>query len=486
MEAWPCSVARKLESAVAEESLRKAAAEDGRVLSDRGVWITLRRGPLGGAGEWTHQYADPANTAASGDELVRGKMTPLWYGEPGPRDMIDRHNRTMAPLWKDGRLFVPANEEVIALDPYNGTRLWQADVPGSRRLGIMKGRRLHGPRRGSPLHCRGRYLLGTECRHRPAENPFSRCPPSPIENPHWGYLAVVDDQIFGSVQKSAASFKRQGNMCPVLEGDFRQIIVSDGLFSLDRHSGQPKWSYPGVIPNSAIALGDGRVYFLEVRDVDPAVRGRNGRVRINELFSCPIFLVALDRKTGSKDWEIPLQLPFEHIVYVCYSPATDAVLVTGTFNGKVSAEDHVFYGLRTFRSDTGATLWQQDIPAGIIDGTHGEQWQHPVILENEVLTKYYECDLQTGTVLPRRAFHSGHGCGTLSGARSVIFLRGGNSQMFDMESGTSCPVNCVSRPGCFINIIPAGGILSLPEASSGCTCSYPLQASFAYVPEEGQ
>jgi hypothetical protein len=54
--------------------------------------------------------------------------------------------------------------------------------------------------------------------------------------------------------------------------------------------------------------------------------------------------------------------------------------------------------------------------------------------------------------------------------------------MFDLNSGTGAPLNYVSRPGCFINIIPAGGVISLPEASAGCTCSYPLQASFAYVP----
>lgn len=52
-----------------------------------------------------------------------------------------------------------------------------------------------------------------------------------------------------------------------------------------------------------------------------------------------------------------------------------------------------------------------------------------------------------------------------------------------MTSGTGTALNHVSRPGCFVNIIPAGGIISIPESSSGCTCSYPLQASFAYVPE---
>lgn len=473
----------RLTTAAAEESLRAAAVEGSRVLSDRGVWVALRRGALAGAGEWTHQYANPANTICSGDTLVRGRMAPLWFGQPGPRDMIDRHNRTMAPLWKEGRLFVPANERVIALDAYNGTRLWEVDLPGSRRLGVMKDA-AHMALADDLLYiavadaCCG-LNVATGRREVVLQSP----PPEVSGKYQWGYVAVVEDQIFGSIQKSGASLNRQGNMCPILEGDFRQIILSEELFSLDRRTGQTRWRYAGAIPNSAVALGDGRVYFLEARDGAPAGRSLNGRVRIDQLFSGPTFLVALDAKSGRKVWEIPLRLPFEHIVYLCYAPATDAVLLSGTFNGKVGAEDHVFYGLRTFRSDTGALLWQQDIAAGDINGTHGEQWQHPVILDGEVLTKYFECDLRTGALLPRRTFHPGHGCGTLSGSASTIFLRGGNPQMFDMTSGTGAALNHVSRPGCFVNIIPAGGIISIPESSSGCTCSYPLQASFAYVPE---
>jgi hypothetical protein len=48
--------------------------------------------------------------------------------------------------------------------------------------------------------------------------------------------------------------------------------------------------------------------------------------------------------------------------------------------------------------------------------------------------------------------------------------------MFDLGSGTYSPVTQVSRPGCWINLIPAGGLLLMPEASSGCTCEYPVQA----------
>ena len=32
-------------------------------------------------------------------------------------------------------------------------------------------------------------------------------------------------------------------------------------------------------------------------------------------------------------------------------------------------------------------------------------------------------------------------------------------------------------------MIPASGLLLIPEGSSGCICSYPIQASIAFRPE---
>jgi len=61
--------------------------------------MVRRRGPLEGAGEWTHLYADPANTACSQNRLANGEMLLQWFGGPGPRDMIDRHHRSVSPLF---------------------------------------------------------------------------------------------------------------------------------------------------------------------------------------------------------------------------------------------------------------------------------------------------------------------------------------------------------------------------------------------------
>jgi hypothetical protein len=38
------------------------------------------------------------------------------------------------------------------------------------------------------------------------------------------------------------------------------------------------------------------------------------------------------------------------------------------------------------------------------------------------------------------------------------------------------------RPGCWVNAIPAGGLVLLADAASWCTCSYLNQATIALQP----
>ncbi|MCK5457490.1 MAG: hypothetical protein KAI45_10230, partial [Melioribacteraceae bacterium] len=73
----------------------------------------------------------------------------------------------------------------------------------------------------------------------------------------------------------------------------------------------------------------------------------------------------------------------------------------------------------------------------------------------------------------------------LSGSASNLFARGSNPKMYDITGKQSGePITRVSRPGCWINIIPAGNVVSIPEASSGCTCDYPIQTSFVFVSKD--
>jgi hypothetical protein len=52
--------------------------------------------------------------------------------------MVDRHNRTSPPLFRGGRLLIPGVDRLTAVDAYNGTILWDKELPGSTRIAVTK------------------------------------------------------------------------------------------------------------------------------------------------------------------------------------------------------------------------------------------------------------------------------------------------------------------------------------------------------------
>jgi hypothetical protein len=58
--------------------------------------------------------------------------------------------------------------------------------------------------------------------------------------------------------------------------------------------------------------------------------------------------------------------------------------------------------------------------------------------------------------------------------------------MYDIASDRRIDLTRVTRPSCWMSMVPAGGLLLVPEASSGCTCGFALQMSMAFVPVEAE
>ena len=50
--------------------------------------------------------------------------------------MVDRHLRAPAPLAAEGKLIIPGENLLIAVDAYNGTELWRLPLPGSQRYSM--------------------------------------------------------------------------------------------------------------------------------------------------------------------------------------------------------------------------------------------------------------------------------------------------------------------------------------------------------------
>ncbi len=446
-------------------------------------WVHVTRSPLVGSGEWTHGLADAANTACSRDQLVHGPLQVQWYGQPGPRLMADRHHRNVPPLAKDGRLFVPGDNLVIAVDVYNGTNLWMREIPHSLRLGAF-------------LDC-SNYVVDSQALYVAAEDtchvldvgtgePIRQlAAPSQAagEACHWGYIARVDDLLVGSLRRPGAAYFRQSRDDDMaLWDDGMSLVTSSSLFALGVPDPEVRWQYQsGVIVNTTITIGGGRIYFLESHSPS-ALENALGRMPMTAFQPGPNHLVALDLHTGATVWKVPWNLEnYQQLAYANY--AQEKLILSG--NRYIGRK--LWYFFDTLDARTGQIVWTASHDSGYeLRGVHGEQNRHPTIVGDTVYTDPLAYDLQTGQQVADWKFsRMGHGCGNVSASAHSIFWRGSNPWQWELSPEAQPQrINAVTRPGCFINMIPAGGVLLIPEASSGCTCSYPLQTSLAYVPPD--
>ncbi len=441
------------------------------------------RPALDGAGQWTHTYAEPGNSACSEDKLVKGQMALQWFGKPGPRDMIDRHHRNVPPLFKDGRLFVPGDCVVYAVDAYNGTVEWKTEVPNSRRLGVFLD--------SSNLTVDERLLYVAaedKCYGfdvRTGRRSVTYDMPQLIESEprQWGYLAYVGNTLFGSGRRKGASYTETSYEADdILWNQDMQLVTSDYLFALDKGNAGLLWKYRGgLILNTTISIGGGRIYFVETHS-PKALSDKLGRMPVRTLFAGgEQYLVALDAGTGGVVFKEKIDVTnWEEPVYLNY--AEDVLL----FSGSRLAAGVVHYYYRAFDARSGRVLWDADHGTNLnIDGEHGEYNRHPTIIDQTVYAWPYAYNLKTGGKIDGWEFdRRGHGCGGVSASAQCLFWRGANPWMYDLgPNGGPQRLSKVNRPGCWINIIPAGGLVLIPESSSGCTCGFPLQTSMAFVPK---
>lgn len=474
---------KKALDAAALEALGKQLP--GWKVETKGDWVSGlgRRGPLEGAGEWTHLYADAGNSACSSDRLVKGPFDVQWFGEPGPRLMENRHLRSHAPLYKNGVMFVPAGNRVIAVDAYNGTIFWQKDVPGAIRLGFS--------RDSGSFALTDDYLYvaaGSKCvvldvrngaRKLAPRTPWSRS--GGAKSRQWGYVAVVGDVLLGSAMKPGAALRKRGGE-GVKAVNANPVVCSDALFAMDRRTGRLLWKHVskrGVIMNPAIAASDKFVCY--VASADPKTkRVASGRIPVADLVKQGADLVALDAGTGKVVWRRFIDVKsLRNAIYLSYSRGT--VVVAGVYPVGGNAR----YNLWAFNDSDGKPLWNLAQPDNVRMTGHGEHEQHPAIIGDMVYTNPLSYNLRTGKKSPGwRWKQGGHGCGTISTSAKYMFNRGGQPLVTEIATGRQQRLTEVTRPGCWINIVPAGGLVLIPEGSSQCGCAYAVQTSLGLVPKK--
>ena len=126
-----------------------------------------------------------------------------------------------------------------------------------------------------------------------------------------------------------------------------------------------------------------------------------------------------------------------------------------------------------FRPANGMRLWdvgcQYDSP--------------PIVNDRTIYAQPGAWDILTGVQL-QFEFTRSYGCGTVIGSKRMLVFRSATLGYFDL-TGTRRTENYGGiRPGCWINAIPAGGLILMADAASWCTCSYLNQATCALQPVE--
>lgn len=480
-------------------------------IGQAGEWTKLVRGRLAGAGDWTHQYADAGNTGSSDDERVRGKPEVLWYGEPGADKMQERHSRTEAPLSLEGRMFVqgvrqPAKTPLLlSFDAYNGVPYWEREMPGAERLYI------NGDCGNLACSTQGLFVVtGDKCQRLDLLTGATRATYAAPASANgkkglWAYMAVEGDTLVGSVS-SAYHF-------------------SDTVFAYDLGTGRIKWRYDGsVIRNSTLAIQGGRVLFAEHRGQtkapvvldlkawaakNAAARRRAAAIKAKDDDETDDTLaggdapppakpvpepyvrsvVALDLATGKQVWAQDVDLAGcgawagSWINGLCLIAKHDVVVLCGIYNayGRVKGDENKRRATALSAKD-GAPLWNRAIG----------NFVRPVVAGDRIIGRPRAFDLLTGEPVMRTgpkgapvpwSISSGGACGLMSASEGALFYRLGSTIMMDVNTGTALMSFAGMRPGCLINIIPAGGVIVQVEASSGCICYHALQATVAFVPQ---
>jgi hypothetical protein len=275
-----------------------------------------------------------------------------------------------------------------------------------------------------------------------------------------------------------------------VDSDYRseRPLVTSRRFDQLKLNGNRIWSYSprGVILNGTIAVGDDQVVFVEARS-KTCVDHETDRIPMSMLME-DAYLVSLAPSSGKVIWEIPLQ--WADARNMLYAQLVDHKVI---LTSSKSEDGKAVYVIRVVNATDGSLAWEakhKHIKQGLF---HGEQVHHPVALHRPngktvLVAEPYLYDLATGKrTVPAGAaadwalIRTGHSCCTLSGSGNCLFFRASNPTVLNLSTASFTALS-PTRAGCWINMIPAGGRLLIPEASASCVCNYSIQTSMAFAP----
>jgi outer membrane protein assembly factor BamB len=501
--------------AVLQTAVAKDLREDlggfqcpGVELVQENAGVVLRRaGAPPGAGNWTHEHGDAANTRVAKDQIVKAPLGLLWFGGPSHDGILPRHGHGPQPQVIDGRCIIEGVDMLRAIDIYTGRLLWETKLPG---IGFFYDNLLHQPGANSSggnyacvsdsiyaVHGARCVRLDPETGKQTAEFvlPNFDKKDSP---PRWGYLNVEGDYLIGGADplfdeklfKDATINKDPKGLgddspdkTPKKDDPLTKLLKaaksSDNFSSskhlavLDRHTGKVLWTASAKFGfrHNGVCAGNGRLYCID-RLSGPELARLKRRGEEPKLIAR---LVVYDLKTGQQLWSTETDV---FGTWLSYSAKFDVLVEAGRVARDTISDEPK--GMRAYNAATGKPLWKHDTYAG-----------PAMILDRTILKDTSACDLLTGEPKMRPHPLTGvpvpwewarsYGCNTPSASENLLTFRSGAAGFFDLcgDGGTGNLGGF--RSSCTNNLIVAGGVLTAPEYTRTCSCLYQNQTSIGLI-----
>ncbi len=478
---------------------------EGAKMSESGGFAMLERSTLPGAGSWSHQYGEAGNTACGYDYRVNGNLGVLWYGDPGEGDVVNRHDGAVGPLAIHGRLFAQGEDRIMAYDAYNGQFLWERKNPASIRTGVFQNQN------PGNLVASEESLFFMELEKciqldaaTGAEQAIHLLPEGLRDGTRqWGFVAYQDGILYGTAtvrEELELKDRRRGR---------RTEDSTDGIFAIDVATGKALWEYRGkTIEHRTVAIGGDSVYFIdssvtadERQEILRQDKSAFQNLTPEEVAKAETALkkqdlrlaVAIDSRTGKKRWEKAVD------VTDCSDIGTGGGKLTLLYRNNVlvlcgaNANGHYWQQfisgefsqrrLLAVSAADGATLWSKDA-----------NYRHrPIIVNDEIIAEPWAYDLYSGAQKTRKnpltgdeepwsLMRSGHHCGMIAGSPNLLTFRSGFTGFYDLNQDAGTQHFAGHRTGCWINAIPANGLISIPESSAGCVCLFSISSTIVMEP----
>lgn len=490
--------------AIAEDWFTKADLSKAQVSQDSN-WLTVERvGKLEGAGYWTHNYCDSYQSSISKDTIAKAPFGLLWFGGATNDEILPRHQHGPTPMVINGRIIVPGVSLVRCMDAYTGLVIWEYrhggigrqyntmfDIPvpfaphgwgatgyGSNLVAVEDGVYLNtvGTMRKLDLDT-GKVLA--EWRIEGDGKQFKI-----------GTHLVYKDKIIITVMPYEVvpdrKEKEEEVTEPVLE-NVDYAINSKWLMVLDRSTGKKIWSRQAeqMIVHNNVVAAEGKVFMID--SYTPKSRERLIRkgIKVNGTG----VLYALDLETGDVIWQTDKDI---FGTFLSYSDKHRAI-IQGAARFRDRPDDQSRQGIVVYNASDGEVLWQ-DLKWSF-DGQL-MIYKDLVIMNGQGGYARNITDGQTHSILTpesgpfydksRWQWRRDYGCCTAIGSQNLLAFRSGCAGYVDMTTGGLGTHNLGGfKSGCTTNMIPADGIVAIPDYTRTCTCAYQNQASLAviHIPE---